>query len=157
VKGDLPLSPEDVNEIVTILKGSQYDRLDIRTDRYRLRVSRADAGEGQGEGWSQAWSLEDEASPAGATAQSGQEEIPVPEGMHAIRAPLPGVFYRSPAPGTAYFVEVGSSVEAESNVGIIEAMKLFNPVPAACAGEIAEILVENGAMVDAGAILMLVK
>ena len=137
MKGDLPLSPEDVNEIVTILKGSQYDRLDIRTDRYRLRVSRADAGEGQGEGWSQAWSLEDEASPAGATAQSGQGE--------------------SPVPGTAYFVEVGSSVEAESNVGIIETMKLFNPVPAACAGEIAEILVENGAMVDAGAILMLVK
>ena len=60
---ELPLSPEDVNEIATILDGSSYDRLDIRTSRFRLRV------EWSGEGWSQEWSLDEGAEAAVAAAQ----------------------------------------------------------------------------------------
>lgn len=150
--GELPLSPEDVEEIVAILEGSQYDRLDVRTGRFRLRVARAEGG------WTQQWDIGDDA-PAGGEEQvpAAAEEAPVPEGMTAVRAALPGTFYRAPSPGAPPFVEIGDRVEPETTVGIVETMKLFNPAAAGCAGEIAEICVENAQMVAAGAVLMLVR
>ena len=54
VSGDLPLTPDDVAEIVAILDGSAYERLEIRTARFRLRVAR------DGEGWTQQWDWSDE-------------------------------------------------------------------------------------------------
>jgi biotin carboxyl carrier protein len=153
VKGDLPLTPEDVNEIVSILEGSQYDRLDISTGRYRLRVARAE----DGEGWTQQWSLEDDEPVAAEAEAEAAEEIAIPEGMTAVRAALPGTFYRAPSPGADPFVEVGDTVEPDTTVGIVETMKLFNPAVAGCSGEIAEICVENAEMVAAGAVLMLIK
>jgi biotin carboxyl carrier protein len=153
VKGDLPLTLDDVNEIVSILDGSQYDRLDIKTARFRLRVAKSD----EGDGWTQQWSLEDDAPEAEAVVATAPEEIEIPEGMTAIRAALPGTFYRAPSPGADPFVEIGDTVEPDTPVGIIETMKLFNPAAAGCSGEIAEICVENAEMIAAGRVLMLVK
>ena len=59
----------------------------------------------------------------------------------AVRAPLPGTFYRAPRPGAAPFVEVGSRVSADTVVGIVETMKLMNSVHAGVAGTVAEICV----------------
>lgn len=153
MKGDLPLTPEDVNEIVSILENSQYDRLDIKTHRFRLRVVRTETGDG----FTQEWSLVDEEGESAAATAPAAEEFVVPEGLTAIRAPLPGTFYRAPSPGADPFVELGATVGPDDNVGIIETMKLFNPVPAKCSGEIVEIVAENATMVDAGTVLMLVK
>ena len=65
-----------------------------------------------------------------------------------ITAPLVGTFYRSPGPGEAPFVEVGDVVAEGQQVGIVEAMKLMNPVEAAHSGTVAELLVEDGEMVE---------
>ena len=61
----------------------------------------------------------------------------------AVRAPLPGTFYRAPRPGAAPFAEVGSRVGADTVIGIVETMKLMNPVHAGVAGVVAEFCVGN--------------
>ncbi|MBV9882282.1 MAG: hypothetical protein JO276_04675 [Sphingomonadaceae bacterium] len=153
MSGDLPLSPEDVAEIVAILDGSAYERLEIRTTRFTLRVARAEGGSG---GWTQEWDWsvpQAEAADAAVVAP----RVEVGEGLVAVRPPLPGTFYRSPQPGAPPFVEIGDTVGPDSVVAIIETMKLMNPVHAGASGTIAAILVDNAAPVEAEAVLMTIK
>lgn len=64
-----------------------------------------------------------------------------------LKAPMTGTFYRASAPGARAFVEVGSHVEATTVIGIIESMKMMNPVEAGCAGTVSALLVANSARV----------
>jgi acetyl-CoA carboxylase biotin carboxyl carrier protein len=149
VSADLPLTPDDVAEIVAILDGSHFERLDIRTARFRLRVAR------DGEGWTQQWDWSDESShPTAAAAAPATVEADENEPGVAVRAPLPGTFYRAPQPGAPPFVEVGDVVGPDTVIGIIETMKLMNPVHAGAAGTIAAIGVANAESVASGAVLM---
>ena len=75
---------------------------------------------------------------------------------HEIRSPIPGVFYRRPAPDQDPYVVIGSRVEEDSQVALVEVMKNFHPVVAGVAGVIASIEVEDGAMVGPGDVLMTV-
>ena len=81
----------------------------------------------------------------------------VPDGMIAVRAPMLGTFYRSPAPGEPPFVEVGDTVGAEDTVCLVEVMKLFTSVKAGVAGTIVKIEVENGNMVEHAQVLFLIE
>lgn len=81
----------------------------------------------------------------------------VPEGMIGIKSPMVGSFYRSPEPGTPPFIEIGSTVNPDSTVCIIEVMKLMNSLPAGVNGTISEILVPDGDPVEYGQILVLIK
>ena len=67
------------------------------------------------------------------------------------------MFYRAPKPGEPPFVEVGSTVAEDSVIGIVEVMKLMNSARAGVAGEVVEILGENGELVEHGEVLMLVR
>jgi acetyl-CoA carboxylase biotin carboxyl carrier protein len=152
VSNDLPLSPEDVAEIVAILEGSAYEKLEIRTSRFTLRVAREDGG------WTQDWSWDAPAVAAAPTeAAAATPMVHIEEGLHAIRPPLPGTFYRAPQPGAPPFVEIGDRVEPDTVVAIIETMKLMNPVHAGAHGTIEAILFDNAAPVDADAVLMIVR
>jgi acetyl-CoA carboxylase biotin carboxyl carrier protein len=73
----------------------------------------------------------------------------VPEG-HIVKSPMVGTFYRSSAPGTPSYVEVGSSVKEGDTLCIIEAMKLLNEIDADATGTITHILAENGQPVEFG-------
>jgi acetyl-CoA carboxylase biotin carboxyl carrier protein len=149
VSADLPLTPEDVAEIVAILEGSAYEILEVRTTRFTLRVARA------GGGWTQEW--EWSAPQAEAVVVEAAVRIEVGEGLVAVRPPLPGTFYRSPQPGAPPFVEVGDAVGPDSVVAIIETMKLMNPVHAGVTGIVEAILVDNAAPVDGDAVLMTIR
>ncbi len=145
--GELPLSPEDVEEIVSILSKSDYESLDIETARFRLRVSR------NGEGWTQEWTPVGEVTATSPVRKAESSD----DGSPVVRAPLPGTFYRAPQPGAPPFVKVGDKVKPDTVVAIIETMKLMNPVHAGLEGEITEIVPENAEPVAADAILMKVK
>jgi acetyl-CoA carboxylase biotin carboxyl carrier protein len=145
VSNDIPLTPDDVADIVAILDGSAYQTLDVKTSRFRLRVAR------DGEGWTQEWDFSDDAPDA---VKSVAIDAVLEEDGSAIRAPLPGVFYRAPQPGASPFVEVGDAVGPDTVIGIIETMKLMNPVHAGASGTIAAVLAENGAMVSKHMALM---
>jgi acetyl-CoA carboxylase biotin carboxyl carrier protein len=69
---------------------------------------------------------------------------------NALTAPMVGVFYRSPAPGTDPFVKLGDVVTADTIVCIVEAMKVMNTLKAGTEGKVAEIAVENGDLVEYG-------
>ncbi len=88
-------------------------------------------------------------SPAPVTAIAAPVLAAVPEG-HIIKSPMVGTFYRSSAPGTPPYVEIGSSVKEGDTLCIIEAMKLLNEIDADAAGVIKQILVENGQPVEFG-------
>jgi acetyl-CoA carboxylase biotin carboxyl carrier protein len=75
----------------------------------------------------------------------------------AVRAPLPGTFYRAPRPGAAPFVEVGSRVGAQTVVGIVETMKLMNSVTAGVDGTVAEICVANAEFASHGTTLLRIR
>ena len=67
-----------------------------------------------------------------------------------IRAPFPGVFYRQPSPDDEPFVSESDAVTPDTVIGLIEVMKMFQEVRADASGEVAEFLVDNEAIVEAG-------
>ncbi|HYG82815.1 MAG TPA: acetyl-CoA carboxylase biotin carboxyl carrier protein [Pyrinomonadaceae bacterium] len=93
-------------------------------------------------------------------AEAAQPAAPAPaeeESLHVIISPIVGTFYRAPSPTTEPFVRLGSHVDPDSVVCIIEAMKLMNEIQAETSGEIAKIYVENGQPVEYGQPLFGVK
>ncbi|ANB60760.1 acetyl-CoA carboxylase, biotin carboxyl carrier protein [Anoxybacillus amylolyticus] len=79
------------------------------------------------------------------------------DNLHKITSPMVGTFYAAPSPDAAPYVKVGDKVKTDTIVCIIEAMKLFNEIEAEVNGEIVEILVQNGQLVEYGQPLFLVK
>jgi acetyl-CoA carboxylase biotin carboxyl carrier protein len=75
----------------------------------------------------------------------------------AIKSPMVGTFYSASSPDAKPFVSVGSVVDEETDVCIIEAMKVFNNIKAECRGTIAKVMVTNGQTVEFGTVLFLVK
>ena len=132
----MPLSDDDVREILRIIDESDLDELRIETGELSLHVVRGGAVPPRRRGR------------AGAGGDGRRRPIV---------APMLGTFYRAPAPGAAPFVDVGSAVEPDTIVCIIEVMKMMNSVHAGVAGTIAEVYVENGEPVEYGAPLFRVE
>jgi acetyl-CoA carboxylase biotin carboxyl carrier protein len=72
-----------------------------------------------------------------------------PPARPSVTAPLTGIWYGSPAPGSAAFVAVGREVAVGQVIGLIEAMKLFNEIKSDLAGRVVRVIPENGALVKA--------
>ena len=79
------------------------------------------------------------------------------ENFHPITSPMVGTFYQSSNPDNPAYVQVGSEVKADTVVCIVEAMKLFNEIEAEVDGEIVEVLVKDGQLVEYGQPLFLVR
>ena len=96
--------------------------------------------------------VQGESAPAAPPAAAGSRSDLVD-----VTAPMVGTFYTAPAPGEAPFVEIGNRINAGQTICILEAMKLMNELEAEVAGEVVEILVDNGTPVEFGQVLMRVK
>jgi len=134
----MPLSDDDVREILRIIDESDLDELRIETGELSLHVVRGGA------------------VPTAASAEVEPMLEEMGDGV-TIDAPMLGTFYRAPAPGAAPFVDVGSTVEPDTIVCIIEVMKMMNSVHAGVAGTIAEVYVDNGQPVEYGTRLFRVE
>ena len=149
----MSLTAKDVQEIMTLLEGSTFDRLMLEVDGLKLELERGGTGAPR-----PARKVEKVSTPAPAAAPP-----PAPvrqsreEGLVEINSPLLGIFYHAPKPGEAPFVEVGARVSTETVIGIVEVMKLMNSVSAGVSGEIVEIIGRNGELVEHGEVLMLVR
>ena len=82
-----------------------------------------------------------------ATGGSAKPQGDLPDG-HVVRAPMVGTFYASPSPDKPAFVSVGQAVKAGETLGIIEAMKMFNPIEADVSGTVLKVMVESGQPVE---------
>ncbi len=93
------------------------------------------------------------AAPAGPAAHLDGEPAtgrdPVVPAKPSVKAPLTGIFYASPAPGSAPYVQAGGEVAVGQVIGLIEAMKLFNEIKSDLAGRVVRVLPESGALVKA--------
>ena len=94
---------------------------------------------------------------AGGAAAVGTSAADEEAGRVAIKSPMVGTFYAAASPDAKPFVSVGTRVDEESDVCVIEAMKVFNNIKAETRGTIAKVLVGNGQTVEFGQILFLVK
>jgi acetyl-CoA carboxylase biotin carboxyl carrier protein len=155
----MELESQDIDEILKILDETPYDELTVRTSRFLLHLERGDGGQ-----WTQSREFFEEPNMLGgdkavaaATGTESAEEEADLEGRHAVRAPLPGTFYRAPSPGAAPFVEEGSEVEEDTVVCIVETMKLMNSVAAGVRGKVVKIAAENAEFAEKGQLLMIVE
>jgi acetyl-CoA carboxylase biotin carboxyl carrier protein len=89
------------------------------------------------------------AEPGGGLAATDPPEPAPSVERPSIRAPLTGIFYASPAPGSAPYVQVGGEVAIGQIIGLIEAMKLFNEIKSDVAGRVVKLVAESGALVKA--------
>jgi len=81
----------------------------------------------------------------------------IPEGLVPIRATVTSVFYRKPNPDEPPFVDIGSKVEEDTIVCLLDVMKCYHSVPAGVRGRIEQILVESGDLVESEAVMFLVR
>lgn len=99
----------------------------------------------------------DSAEPQVVQSDVSNNEVKQDDNLQTITAPMVGTFYKSPSPEENPYVQVGDQVSVNTTVCILEAMKLFNEIQAEVSGEIVEILVEDGQMVEYGQALFKVK
>jgi acetyl-CoA carboxylase biotin carboxyl carrier protein len=150
----VPLTSDDLEDVLALIESSGFDVVELETEGFKASVRREAGAPAERDAPS--------AAPAEQSApQAAPEEEPAPsapasgngatpEGMVDIVAPLVGTFYRSRSPGAPPFVDVGSAVGEETEVCIIEAMKLMNYIPAGVRGTVTEVLAENEQAVEAG-------
>ncbi|SDF94682.1 biotin carboxyl carrier protein [Selenomonas sp. WCT3] len=135
------ISIEEIKDLMKTLDASSLQRLEIKNGDCSLTIEKGSDGK---------------AMVAAPPAQRWKQEIRS-GAMVEIKAPMVGTFYAAADPEAEPFVEVGSAVNPDTVVCVLEAMKLFTEVTADCGGEIAEILVKNGDFVEYGQSLFRVK
>ncbi len=98
------------------------------------------------------------AAPAAAPVASAAsaEDLSCPDGGVIVRAPYLGTFYRAPKPGSPAYVEIGDTVTSETEMCLVEVMKLFTAVRAGVAGRVHQVLATDGQMVQADQPLFIV-
>lgn len=90
-----------------------------------------------------------ELAPAAAAAPAAPKGMPV-------TSPMPGIFYNSPSPGAAPFVNEGDIISAGQIIGLIEAMKVFNEIPSGLGGTVLQVVATSGQVVNPGDVLLYV-
>src|ERR1700761_8844524 len=141
----MALSDEDVREILRIIDESDLSELRIDTDGFSLHVVKGDRGAVASSPPPPRTAPNTDPEP-----ETAAEPAASSDGLTTIPAPMLGTFYRAEAPGKPPFVEVGSRVEPETIVCIIEVMKMMNSVPAGVAGKIAQVVSDNASLVEYG-------
>jgi acetyl-CoA carboxylase biotin carboxyl carrier protein len=141
VNGGAGLPLGDVGRLVELLARSGVGEIRVRQGELEITVkAKADAA----------------ATPEPVLADAvPQSEVVVEaplgsdlNGLHAVRSPVVGTFYRAPAPEEEPYVEVGDRISEGQTLCIVEAMKLMNEIPSDVTGEVVEVLAENAGGVE---------
>lgn len=147
----MSLTAKDVAEIMRLLEESTFDSLSLEIDGMKVNLQRNSAKPASRASQVAMAPAPDSQPPA------RKQPAPSEPGLVEVPALLLGIFYRAPKPGEPPFIDVGSKVAEDTVIGIIEVMKLMNSVRAGVQGEVVEILVKNGAVVEYGEILLRVR
>ncbi len=172
------MTEDEVLQILDLVEKSNFDYLDLEIGDLKLTVSKsgvpavpATVSVTQAAPVAAPAAVPAAEAPAAAPAAAAEAPAPAPaagsapatqpvtvkEGTVPIPAPMVGTFYATPEPGAAPFVKLGDHVDAETTVGLVEVMKVFNAVSSNVAGTIDEVCVESGQFVEHGQTLFLVR
>ena len=145
---------QELLELIEQLNDSNYDTASVQFGDVAVRLSKSGFIADAPTLAAAVPSVAAPASPIPASAPTA--DMPAPPAHHGdtIDAPMIGVFYRRPSPGADEFVKPGDRVEADTTIGIIEIMKLMNPVTAGKAGVLGEFLVDDATAVEFGQALV---
>ena len=162
---------DELRELIQLIRENDFSEFELEREGFRVRFRRgAEVSEGTA-GTPAAASRELQSISAGNVIDNSVRTTPAPshpgakaqteasedQDLHIIPSPIVGTFYRAASPTADAFVKIGSEVEADTVVCIIEAMKLMNEIQAETAGEVVKIYVENGQPVEYGQPLFGIK
>ena len=152
--------PENLRYLIEEFNRSGLRELHVRKGDFELLLSHIDHGSGRAQPAPSRAHVAAKAATAPTPAPAQQAEkltTELSEGAVIVVAPNLGTFYRSPKPGAPPFVEVGSQIAKGDELCLIEVMKLFTALKSEVTGRIEALLVEDGAMVEAGQPLFAVR
>ena len=136
-----------VKKLIELLEESGIDELEIKEGEESVRISRHSKTPAQQFYAPQMQAPAPAAAAPAAAPAAAAPAAPVLNGF-VVKSPMVGTFYRTPAPTSPAFVEVGKTVKVGDTICIVEAMKMMNHITAEKAGVIESILVENGQPVE---------
>lgn len=169
---EVSVNMDELRELIQVVRENEFTEFELEREGFRVRFRRgADAIDvaGGGPEMSGPPMLAAATAPVGVEPRTSAPFVPAHPGakaqteasedqdLYIIPSPIVGTFYRSPSPTADSFVKIGSTVEADTVVCIIEAMKLMNEIQAETTGEVAKIYVENGQPVEYGQPLFGIK
>ncbi|GFM89522.1 acetyl-CoA carboxylase biotin carboxyl carrier protein subunit [Pseudomonas cichorii] len=139
-----------VKKLIELLEESGIDELEIREGEESVRISRHSKTPAQPYYAPAPVAAPVAAAPVAPVAAAAAAEAPSAPKLngHVVKSPMVGTFYRTPAPTSPAFVEVGQTVKKGDTICIVEAMKMMNHIQAEASGVIESILVENGQPVE---------
>jgi acetyl-CoA carboxylase biotin carboxyl carrier protein len=146
----MSLTAAEVAEIMRLVEQSGFDELTLEIDGTKISLRR-------GAPAAIAAAVAPAAPVASAAATGKTATAASDPSLQDLTSPLLGTFYRAPKPGAPPFVEVGTQVDADTIVAIIEVMKLMNTVRAGVHGTVAEIVAADGELAEYGATLMRIR
>ena len=161
-------TPEDIENLIEQFKLSDWEEMHLKTDKLEIFLSNDPNARAPAEVSAPAATAAASApvasaptpvasAPAAAETASAPATVTVPDGMVAVRAPNLGTFYSAPKPGAPAYVEIGSEVDADTEVCLIEVMKLFTPVKAGVKGTVREICASDAQMVEFEQVLVIIE
>ena len=168
------INMDELRELVGLITENGLTNFELEREGFRVKFGRGLAAE-ETPALASASPNSEKQLVAGTAAQTGgavqsipsiipphpgaqaEEAASADEGLHIITSPIVGTFYRAPSPTAEGFVRIGSHVDPDTVVCIIEAMKLMNEIQAEASGEVAKIYVENGQAVEYGQPLFGIK
>jgi len=147
---EIKLDMEMIEQLVTMVERNDLEELDLRHGDCKVLIRRH----------GQKTHLVSPGGPLSRAVPEVKAEKPAVKeeaGLIPVTAPLSGVFYRSPSPGSPPFVETGENVAPGQVLCIIEAMKLMNEITAETGGTLHKVLVENGHAIEQKQVMMYIK
>ncbi|QCR32824.1 acetyl-CoA carboxylase biotin carboxyl carrier protein [Lysinibacillus sp. SGAir0095] len=161
---------QELREIIKLVHNSSIDEFVYENDGAKLKLKKNNGAISEVVLPKETAPVVQQATPVAApvvTEAPKVEEVKVEEpttpvnvedsSLHKITSPMVGTFYQAPSPDAPAYVKAGDKVSEEAIVCIVEAMKLFNEIEAEIKGEIVEVLVKDGQLVEYGQPLFLVK
>ena len=153
----MDLTEEDVIQILQFMAASDFGELHLEMGDLKIIVNKRGGSSPGIEPVGALTASECQEAQDRQEHQVRHEGLTPDHGLLPIRSPILGVFYTAPQPGAPPFVEVGSSVDEDTTVCIIEVMKLFTAIKAGRRGRIARVCAENGQLVEYDQVLFFVE
>lgn len=141
-----------IRRLVELMKEHDLSEIDLQQGDVKIQLRRAAVAAASCGAAAPPAVVYAAATPAAATqsAAPAAESAKATAGALVIKSPMVGTFYASPDPESPPYVKVGDHVGPDTTVCIVEAMKVFNQIPAEMSGRISAVLVENGESVEFG-------
>ncbi len=174
---DISVNMDELRELIDLIRENNFTEFELEREGFRVRFRRGlepSSSEGGAGGLPPTSEFAGSSQTAAGSSPStgtkvttvsapthpgakAQTAASADQDLHIIPSPIVGTFYRAASPNAESFVKIGSAIEPETIVCIIEAMKLMNEIQAETSGEVAKIYVENGQPVEYGQPLFGIK